>query len=60
MAVGIQPKGWGSLVTLADGPYDTSDEATLDEYARAIEIWASGLIQLRASVDYSIDLRRLR
>jgi hypothetical protein len=60
VAVDIQPKGWGSLVTLSDGPYDTADEATLDEYARAIEVWAAGLVQLRASVDYSIDLRRVR
>lgn len=60
VAVSIQPKGWGSLVTLSDGPYDTSDAATLDEYARAIEVWAAGLVQLRASVDYSMDLRRVR
>ena len=56
----IRPKGWGSLVTLTDGPYDTDREAILDEYARAIEIWAAGLAQLRASVDYSVDLRKVR
>jgi len=60
VTVSIQPKGYGSLVTLRDGPYDTDDEAVLDEYARAIEIWAGALAQLRASVDYSIDLRKER
>jgi uncharacterized protein YndB with AHSA1/START domain len=58
--VSIRPKGWGSLVSLTDGPYDTADEAVLDEYARAIEVWAAGLTQLRASVDYSVDLRKVR
>jgi uncharacterized protein YndB with AHSA1/START domain len=60
VSVAIEPKGWGALVTLTDGPYDISDEATLDEYARAIEIWSAGLTQLRASVDYSVDLRKVR
>jgi uncharacterized protein YndB with AHSA1/START domain len=60
VSVAIEPKGWGALVTLRDGPYDISDEATLDEYARAIEIWSAGLTQLRASVDYSVDLRKVR
>lgn len=56
----IRPKGWGSVVTLTDGPYDTDVEAVLDEYARAIAIWSAGLTQLRALVDYSIDLRKER
>ncbi len=60
VAITIRPKGWGSIVTLTDGPYDTDVEAILDEYARAIEIWAASLAQLRASVDYSVDLRKLR
>lgn len=56
----ISPVGYGSSVSLSDGPYDVSDEAILDEYARAIEIWAAALTQLRASVDYSVDLRKER
>lgn len=60
IAVRIRPKGWGSQVTLTDGPYDTDAEGVLDEYARAIAIWAAALAQLRASVDYSIDLRKER
>ena len=60
VTVHIQPKGWGSVVSLTDGPYDVDVPEQLDEYARAIEIWAAGLAQLRASVDYSIDLRKER
>ena len=60
VAVVITPIGYGSNVSLSDGPYDIADEAILDEYARAIEIWAAALTQLRASVDYSVDLRKER
>ena len=60
VTVVITPIGYGSKVTLSDGPYEVSDEAILDEYARAIEIWAAALTQLRASVDYSVDLRKER
>jgi uncharacterized protein YndB with AHSA1/START domain len=60
VTISIRPKGWGSVVSLSDGPYDTDDESALDEYARAIEIWAAALTQLRASVDYSVDLRKER
>ncbi len=56
----ITPIGYGSTVSLSDGPYDVSDEVILDEYARAIEIWAAALTQLRATVDYSVDLRKER
>ncbi len=58
--VSIRQRGYGSQVTLTDGPYDIGDEAVLDEYARAIEIWAGALAQLRAYVDYSVDLRKDR
>lgn len=60
VTVAISRIGYGSKVTLSDGPYEVSEEAILDEYARAIEIWAAALTQLRASVDYSVDLRKER
>jgi uncharacterized protein YndB with AHSA1/START domain len=60
VTVTIAPRGWGSRVTLTDGPYEVESEAGLDAYAEAIEIWAAALTQLRASVDYSIDLRMER
>lgn len=58
--VTMLPMGYGTLVRLSDGPYEVSVEPVLDEYARAIGIWAAGLTQLRASVDYSVDLRMER
>ena len=58
VTISIQKKGWGSVITLTDGPYETDVPELMDEYARAIEIWAAGLTQLRASVDYSVDLRK--
>jgi len=60
VSVSIRATGYGSTVRLDDGPYDVAEEAVLDEYARAIEIWAAALTQLRASVDYSVDLRKER
>lgn len=60
VVVVITPTGYGSTVTLSDGPYEVGEEAVLDEYARAIEIWAAALTQLRAMVDYSVDLRKER
>ena len=52
--------GYGSVVSLTDGPSEVGVEDLLDEYARAIEIWSAALTQLRASVDYSVDLRKER
>lgn len=60
VTVVITPVGYGSTVSLSDGPYDVTEESILDEYARAIEIWAAALTQLRALVDYSVDLRKER
>jgi len=60
VTVRIQPKGWGSIVTLTDGPYDTDEPAQLDAYTESIEIFAAGLAQMRAQVDFSVDLRTRR
>lgn len=60
VTVRIKPKGWGSVVTLTDGPYDTEDPVQLRDYAESIEIFAAGLAQMRASVDFSVDLRARR
>ena len=60
VTVTVRQKGYGSQVVISDGPYDTDDAAVLDEYTRAIEIWAGALAQLRAYVDYSVDLRKKR
>ncbi len=60
VTVSIRPKGWGSVVTLTDGPYDTSDPAQMDAFAESIETFAAGLAQMRAQVDFSVDLRTRR
>lgn len=57
VTVTFKRRGYGTTVTLTDGPYDVSDEAQLDAYAFAIEMWAEALVRLRAQVDYSVDLR---
>jgi uncharacterized protein YndB with AHSA1/START domain len=61
VTVSIRPTGYGSTVAITDGPYDDVDDPlVLDEYARAIELWANALAQLKASVDLSVDLRSYR
>lgn len=57
VTVSLRPRGYGTAITLTDGPYDTDDEPQLEAFAEAIEIWAGALANLRAQVDYSMDLR---
>jgi uncharacterized protein YndB with AHSA1/START domain len=58
--VAIAPRGWGSIVTLDDGPFDLSVPGVLDAYAECLEGWGEALAQLRAVIDFSVDLRRFR
>jgi uncharacterized protein YndB with AHSA1/START domain len=58
--VTIQPRGYGSMVTLEDGPFDLTVPGVLEAYAECLEGWGEALAQLRAVVDYSVDLRRYR
>jgi uncharacterized protein YndB with AHSA1/START domain len=60
VTVTIAPRGYGSLVTLEDGPFDLSVEGVLEAYAECLAGWAEALAQLRAVVDFSVDLRRYR
>ena len=60
VTVTITARGYGSLVTLEDGPFDLSRPGVLDAYAECLEGWGEALSQLRAIVDYSVDLRRYR
>jgi uncharacterized protein YndB with AHSA1/START domain len=57
ITVSISPRGMGSRVAVADGPYDIEIPAALDAWAEAREGWAAGLAQLCAYLDYSVDLR---
>jgi uncharacterized protein YndB with AHSA1/START domain len=54
----ITPRGYGSLVTLEDGPFDLTRPRVLDAYGECLEGWGEALANMRAVVDYSVDLRR--
>jgi len=58
--VAIQPRGSGSRVTLDDGPFDLADPNLVDAFAECNWGWGEALANLRAVVDFSVDLRRLR
>lgn len=58
VTVDVRPHGYGTRVTLHDGPFDVDDPAGLDAWAEAIESWADSLANLRAQLDFSVDLRR--
>lgn len=58
--VQIVPRGYGSLITLDDGPFDLTVPGVLEAYAECLEGWGEALAQLRAVIDFSVDLRRFR
>jgi uncharacterized protein YndB with AHSA1/START domain len=60
VSVTITPRGYGSLVTVEDGPFDLTQPGVLDAYAASLAGWGEWLANLRAVVDYSVDLRRNR
>jgi len=58
--VTVLPRGYGSLVTVEDGPFDLSLPGALDAYAECLAGWGEALANLRAVMDFSVDLRRYR
>jgi uncharacterized protein YndB with AHSA1/START domain len=60
VSVTFEPEGYGTLVTLTDGPFHIDRPGVLDAYAEALEGWGEALSNLRAVVDYSVDLRHRR
>jgi uncharacterized protein YndB with AHSA1/START domain len=60
VTVTITPRGYGSVVTLEDGPFDLTAPGVLEAYAECLGGWGEALAQLRAVVDFSVDLRRYR
>jgi len=58
--VTVTARGYGSLVTLEDGPFDLTRPGVLDAYAECLEGWGEALAHLRAVIDFSVDLRRYR
>ena len=53
----ITPVGYGSRVELEDGPFPIDRPEGLNAWAEALEGWSEALAQLRAHLDFSIDLR---
>jgi len=58
VTITLTPRGYGSLVTLEDGPFDLTRPRVLDAYGQCLEGWGEALANMRAVVDYSVDLRR--
>jgi len=58
VTVDMLPHGYGTRLTLHDGPFELSATEGLDAWAEAIEGWAESLANLRAQLDFSVDLRR--
>jgi uncharacterized protein YndB with AHSA1/START domain len=57
VSVLLKPAGYGTLLTLTDGPFDLRVLGVLDAYAEALEGWGEALAWLRGVVDFSSDLR---
>jgi uncharacterized protein YndB with AHSA1/START domain len=57
VTVTIRPVGTGTLIRLEDGPFDIDQPGVLDAFEEALVGWAEAIAQLRAQLDYSVDLR---
>ena len=55
--VAIGPSGYGSRLELQDGPFPLEVPGAIDAWAKAIEVWTDALANLRAHLDFSVDLR---
>lgn len=58
--VSITPRGTGSHVAIDDGPFDLSRPELVGPFADCNWGWGEALANLRAVLDYSVDLRRNR
>jgi len=58
LTIRLEPEGYGTRLGLEDGPYAIDTPAGLEAWAEAIERWTEALAQLRAYVDFSVDLRQ--
>jgi len=60
VSVTLEDAGYGTLLTLTDGPFDLRVPGVLDAYAEACEGWGETLAWLRGWVDFSVELRDRR
>lgn len=56
--VRLAAEGYGTRLSLDDGPFDLSIPRVLDAYADASAGWGEALAFLKAFLDFSVDLRR--
>jgi hypothetical protein len=57
VSVLLERAGYGTLLTLTDGPFDLRVPGVVDAYAETLEGWGEALAWLRGVVDFSSDLR---
>jgi uncharacterized protein YndB with AHSA1/START domain len=60
VSVTLEDAGYGTLLTLTDGPFDLRVPGVLEAYAEACEGWGETLAWLRGWVDFSVELRDRR
>jgi uncharacterized protein YndB with AHSA1/START domain len=60
VSVTLEPAGYGTLMTLTDGPFDLRVPGVLDAYSEASQGWGEALAWLRGWVDFSVELRPRR
>lgn len=60
VTVELEPQGYGTWLTMTDGPFDITAPGGLEAFAEALLGWGELISNLRAGVDYSVDLRRER
>jgi uncharacterized protein YndB with AHSA1/START domain len=56
----IDPRGYGSHLSVRDGPFPIDRPGVLDAWAAAIQTWTEAVTLLRAYVDFTVDLRPRR
>ena len=55
--VTFSPSGYGTRLTLEDGPFQLDQEGGLDAWAESIRTWSEAFVMLRAYLDFSVDIR---
>ena len=60
VTVKLAPHGYGTRLTLVDGPFDLTIPGVLEAYEEALQGWGETIACLRAQIDFSVDLRRER
>ena len=60
VSVTLEPAGYGTLLTLTDGPFDLRVPGVLEAWGEAREGWGEALAWLRGYADFSVELRARR